>query len=585
MFVLPSKLLLVRNQVLNARLILMLGAVFITGCSSTYYREKADKQVYDILNQAELGLFGKTNEFTIDTRYSDRDPDGIPSMELITERALDSTNITLNLPQALIKAYADNRNYKTRKEQLYLTALTLTLRQWDFAKRPFGQLRGGFDRESDKDLRLDSNGNRFGFTEALKSGGTFSLTLANDIVRYFTGDPRRSINTVVSANLAQPLLRGSTARIIAENLTQAERDVIYATRDFALFQQTFGVEIVTDYFRLLQRQDNVRNAYNNYAALDEAVTRLEELEDADRIPRFQVDQAKQSRLSGRSSYLRAVQQYQGQLDEFKKKLEIPQGVHVNLDASGLEQLKQTGLQVVQISDREGYESSVTNKFDILNEIDRFEDSKRKIWVAADALRANLTFVTDASLANEATDYADFDPGNFTASAGLQLDLPFDRRSQRNTYRTRLIDFERQIRSLSLTLDNARDAVREDLRQLEQLRQNFEIQTQALKLANERVSITPELIAANRAQTRDELEARNALLAAQNAVTAVLVDYLSARLKFLVDIGVLNMDGDQWWLRTDQLVATSETGPVAGLGAPQDGIYTPEQVFSGRAELN
>lgn len=574
-----------RDRISSSWLIVLLGAVFITGCSSTYYREKADKQVYDILTQTELGLFGKTNSFSIETRYSDRDPDEIPAMELITERALDGTNVTLSLEQALTKAYESNRNYKTRKEQLYLTALTLTLRQWDFAKRPFGQLRGGFDRESDKDVRIDSNGNRFGFTEALKSGGTFSLSLANDMVRYFTGDPRRSINTVVSANLAQPLLRGSSARIIAENLTQAERDVIYAIRDFALFQQTFGVEIVTDYFRLLQRQDNVRNAYNNYQSLVETVNRLEALQDAERIPRFQVDQAEQQRLSGRSSYLRAVQQYQAQLDEFKKKLEIPQGVHLNLDTSGLDQLKKIGLQVVRMSDRAGYESAVTNKFDILNEVDRFEDSKRKIWVAADALRANLTFLTDVSLANETTDYADFDPGNFQTSVGLQLDLPFDRRAQRNTYRTSLIDFERQVRSLSLTLDNARDAVREDLRELEQLRQNFEIQKQALVLATERVNVTPELIDAQRAQTRDELEARNALLQAQNAVTGVLVDYLAARLSFLVDVGVLNMDGDKWWLKTNQMVATSETGPVPELNNSQEGIFSPEQVFSGLTELN
>lgn len=566
-------------------LIFAICALFLAGCSSTYYREKADQQVYEILSQKELGLFGKTNEFSIDTKYSKRDPDDIPAMELITGRKLDGTNVTLNLDAAIDMAFDRNRNYQTRKEQLYLTGLTLTLRRWDFAKKPFGALRGGVERERDKDFKGTTGANRIGFNQALKSGGTIGLSLANDMVRYFTGDPRRAITTVVSANLSQPLLRGSSADIVAENLTQAERNVIYGLRDFGLFQQTFSVEIVTDYFRLLQRQDAVRNSYNNYVRLGETVKQAEAFLDADRMKLIQVDQAKQQRLSGRSSYIRAVQQYQAQLDEFKKKLEIPIGVHLNIDDSSLGALKEIGLQLVGLTDRAGYEMAVTNKLDILNEIDRFEDSKRKIKVAADALRANLTLLTDASLQNDATDYANFDPGDFKASAGLQLDLPFDRRSQRNTYRTRLIEFEREIRSLSITLDNARDAVREDLRELEQLRQNYEIQKESLVLANQRVEITPDLIEAGKAQIRDLLEAQDAQLAAQNAVTAVLVDYLAARLKFLVDIGVLNTGGDRWWLETDELVATDSTGPVPGAGAETDNILTPKQVFDGQSVQN
>ncbi len=561
-------------------LLIFLCALVITGCSTDHYRKSADKEVYEILTGKELGLFGKTNEFSIDTKYSDRDPDAIPAMELIRGRKLDGTNVTLSLVAALETAFAHNRNYQTRKEQLYLTGLTLTLRRFDFAKKPFGQLRGGVNRETDKDLRGTSGANRGGFNQALKSGGTIGLSLANDMVRYFTGDPRRAITTVVSANLSQPLLRGSSAKIVGENLTQAERDVIYAIRDFALFQQTFSTDIVTDYFQLLQRQDAVRNSYNNYVRLIKTVVQAEAFFGADRMKLFQVDQARQQRLSGRSTYIRAVQQYQALLDEFKKKLEIPLGVHLNLDDSSLEELQKIGLQAIQLPDRSGYEMAVTNKFDIINEIDRFEDSKRKIKVAADSLRANLTFLTDASLQNDATDYANFDPGNFKASAGLQLDLPFNRRSERNTYRTRLIEFERELRSLTITLDNARDAVREDLRDLEQLRQNYEIQQEALVLANKRVEVTPELIEAGRAQIRDLLEAQSAQLAAQNAVTVVLVDYLAARLKFLVDIGVLTMDGDQWWLKNGQLVSPARTDPIAGGEAETAGILTPERVFEG-----
>lgn len=559
---------------------LLLGA-----CSASRYRQAADKEVYRILSQKESLVFGKTNAFSIDTEYSGRDPKDVPAMELVNERKLDGTNVVISLPEALKMAFANNRTFQTRREQLYLTALTLTLRRFDFEKQPFGRLGVTGERQSDQDLKLSSGSNRTGFTQALKSGGTIGATIANDMVRYFTGDPRRSITTVMSVNFMQPLLRGSSVAVVAENLKQAERDVIYAIRDFALFQQTFATDVVTSYFRLLERQANVRNAYNNYQRLSATADRAREMRVAQRMPAFQVDQALQQQLSGRSSYIRAVQQYQNQLDEFKKTLELPIGVHIILDNSSLSDLTARGLQLVNVTDRSGYERAVTNKMDILNEIDRFEDSKRKIVVAADALRANLTFLTDVSLQNDTTDYAKFDPGNFKASAGLQLDLPLNRRSQRNTYRARLIDFERQVRSLSLTLDNARDAVREDLRQLAQLNENFKIQTQALDLANQRVEATPLLIEAGRAQIRDLLEAQNAQFAAQNAVIGALVDYLDARLKFLVDLGVLNTDKAQWWFDNTELVDTSETGPVDGLADQTDGIHSPEEIFNGLAELN
>lgn len=567
---------------MKRKLLLILScALMITGCSTGYYRNKADKEVYDILSSKELRLFGSTNGFSVDTKYSHRDPLDIPAEELIEGRKLDGTNVTLNLVQALDLAVANNRSYQTRKEKLYLTALTLTLRRHDFAKKPLGQLAGGLVRESDTDLKGKIGDNEFGFKQAFQTGGAISLNLANDMVRFFTGDPRRSITTVISANLTQPILRGSSADVVAENLTQAERNVIYAIRDFALFQQTFSVEIVTDYFRLLQGQDEVRNSYNNYVRLVKTVEQAEAFYAAERMKLFQVDQAKQQRLSGRSSYIRAVQKYQAELDEFKKELEIPVGVHLNIDASSLEELQEIGLQLVRLPDRLGYEMAITNKFDIINEIDRFEDSKRKIKVAADALRANLTLLAGASLENDATDYANFDPGNYKASVGLELDLPFDRKSERNTYRARLIEFERQLRSLTLTLDDAREAVREDLRELEQLRQNHEIQTAALVLANKRVEVTPELFRAGKAQIRDLLEAQDAQLSAQNAVTAVLVDYLAARLKFLVDIGVLNRDEDQWWLKNGQLLGTDPSPSAPDAEADIDGILTPEQVFEGR----
>src|SRR5207247_3546500 len=86
-----------------------------------------------------------------------------------------------------------------------------------------------------------------GLDHLLKTGGTLSVKLANDILRYYTGDPRRSVLSAVSLDLFQPLLRGFGHNNAAvESLTQAQRNVIYAIRNFGFSQKDCALEIVND---------------------------------------------------------------------------------------------------------------------------------------------------------------------------------------------------------------------------------------------------------------------------------------------------------------------------------------------------
>ena len=551
--------------------------VFAAGCSRERYHAQADKDVYGILGRKQQLLFGQTNAFTIDTAESKRDPKDVRWEELLGERRGGAGRKVLTLDDALKIAVEHNRQYQFRKETLYLAALTLTGERHEFAKRPFASLGAGVARESDKDGRVDGSGS-IGFSQLLQSGGTISATLANDMLRYFTGDPRRSVTTVMSLNFTQPLLRGAGADVVAETLRQAEREVIYDLRTFALFQQTFATDVVTTYYRLLQRKDTVRNAYNNYMKLQKTRELLEAQLLGERRSKFEVDQAHQEELKGKSAYISSVEAYQTALDQFKITLGFPLGVELALDDAVLEDLKRAGLPLVETSEAASFAAAVDNKLDILNEIDRFEDSKRKITVAADRLKANLTFVSGVSLANDSVNYSKFDVSQYSANAGLQLDLPFDRLLQRNAYRSTLIGFERSLRSLALTLDTARDSVRQGLRNLEQLQQTYAIQTNALQLADSRVAVSDILLQAGKAQIRDKLEAQSAQVLAQNAVTQVLVDYLVARLKFLVDVGALRTQGEKWWLAPQPLPAGVTPQPKRQQAGSDAVVEPPEKVF-------
>jgi outer membrane protein TolC len=551
-------------------------AVGTPGCKPARYRASADKEVYGILQAKQQQTFGKTNGFTIDTPYSAREPNTVPPTEILQDRAQGST-LRPAVAEVLQLALKQSRDYQFRKEALYLSALTLTRERHEFRPNPFARGAAYLTRQADGERTARATTD-LGFDQLLKNGASLGVTLANDFLRYYTGDGRRSASTLLSLNFIQPLLRGAGRSIAAENLTQAERNVIYELREFGRFENTFAVDIVSSYYRLLQQKDTVRNEYNNFRSLTLARERAEALA-RDRFSGLQVDQAKQDELSARNRYLVATRNYQALLDEFKIRLGLPLGTTVSLTDAALGELKDLGPVPVLVTEHDAYASAIQHRLDLRNHIDRFEDSQRKVKVAANRLKADLRFVADAAIASDPPDdYANFDFDHYRASAGIELDLPVDRLRERNEYRASLIAFERQIRALALALDDVRDNVREGLRNLQQIRQSYVIQTSAADVAQRRVEAATLSLQAGRAQIRDLLEAQNALVDAQNAVTRTLVDYHVARWRFLIDIGVLDTGADRFWLLQPEVGPAPEAAHPDRTTPPSDEVIPPDQLF-------
>ncbi|MCI0539199.1 MAG: hypothetical protein L0Z50_28665, partial [Verrucomicrobiales bacterium] len=59
------------------------------------------------------------------------------------------------------------------------------------------------DRSSSGDQSLRA-ANRVGVDTLFKTGGRIGLDIANDLLRFYTGDPRRSALSTISLSLAQP---------------------------------------------------------------------------------------------------------------------------------------------------------------------------------------------------------------------------------------------------------------------------------------------------------------------------------------------------------------------------------------------
>jgi len=556
-----------------------LAAWILSGCSSAHYRRSADKEVYRIIQGVDRQILGLTNDFTIDTPYSKREPKTILPDEIIEDRTATNRR-TLNLDRALDLAVQYSREYQTQKEQLYLTTLTLTGARYEFTPQFLANSTAQIDG-SPSGSDVGSVNSQVGVSQLLKTGGRLTMSLGNDLVRYFTGKPdvvaRNSAINALSVDLTQPLLRGFGINDPSvESLTQAERNVVYAVRTYSLYQQQFAVDTVNAYFSLLTQKDIVRNNYRNYTNRVET-TKYLDARAVDRERRSNVDDARTAELTARTSYINSLASYLTSLDGFKTRLGLPLSEELYLDDRDLKELIEAGLTPVDVDRQAGFRICVEKQMDVLNAVDRFEDSKRKVRIAADRLRAELSLFANASLQSEGPDdYTNFDPNKVRYTAGVRLNLPVDRLQERNNYRATLVSFESQLRSLGLTLDNYKDRIDRGLRTVEQARLNYLNGVESLKVAERRVDNNAMLLEASRATIRDVREAQDGLIQAQNNLSALYASYLAARLGLLLNIGVIDTRPDKFWLLDplkDQL--TPDQRSVPSLRMPDDQVLPPD----------
>ena len=512
------------------------------GCSPQKYKADADKEVYNIIDSKWKNSFGQKANYRVrDTAPSPND----------VNIAASVPSGAINLAQAAAMATANNRDYQTRKETLYLSALELTLIRHQYTLQWFGTVDGGYvkkgagdSREEDVSVSSESGGT---FKQILAGGTIVSTRLAIDWLRFLTGDPRTSLASVLSASVTMPLLGSGAGKVELEKLTLAERSVLYQIRDFNRYRQTFVVSIVNDYYRVLQLRDRVANAENNYKMVAESKERLEMEAQAGRRNRFEVDQAEQNMLTAKDGYVSAQQEYEQALDSFKISLSLPADANVELDQNELMALENIGITQPDYTLDMAVETALLRRLDLANSADKIDDSLRLVILATDGLGTELNLLGSASVnSKEKTEFDNLQFHRGTYGLGFEADLPFDRKAERNAYRRALINLEQSRRQYENDVEEVKLSVRNTYRQLIEAAERHKIQVKSLKLARTRVESTSLLLEAGRLTTRDLLDSQNALLQAQNNVTAALVGHMIAKLSFFQDVGILQVKPDGMW---------------------------------------
>ncbi|WP_152050432.1 TolC family protein [Tautonia marina] len=272
----------------------------------------------------------------------------------------------------LTLALQNSRAYQFQLENLYLQGLAVTLQRFQFMPQfaagmsPGGPSFGGFagpnpgnsylyrTQETGTPASLMNIGTLAGVGKLLSFGTSVTGNFANQTVINFGGPNAVSTTSqsFLPLNLVIRFLRGGGRAFVLEPLTQAERNLLYAIRDFGRFRQEFFVSVLaggglsgggggdplTGYLSVLGVLQAVENNTKNVAAYERVLEVFQELSRgaASTVAPLDLVNVEIDLQSQRLSLLQSSVTYRNQLDNFKQQLGLPPDLPLLPDSNLLE---------------------------------------------------------------------------------------------------------------------------------------------------------------------------------------------------------------------------------------------------------
>lgn len=542
-------------------LLLSLGySVSLSSCSPNFYQTRADQETYTALFQKMPEV---ENVEPVDVDLAPAAPLDLSGLQNRASSAdflgemgeYERNSKVLSLADALETGITYGRDYLSARERVFLSGLDLTLARHRLAPTFY---TGGFG-----ELATDSRDaavqvgmtklvstNTFsrvqstGFNWLYRTGARISTDFTQDFLRFLSGH-RSLSDSDLAVTLIQPLLQGGGTTVTMERLTQEERNLLYDLRSFADFRRSFVVDLVSDYFGVLRARDRAHNNYVAYQGFLKNVEREEALAEEDRRTQTQLGKLSQAKFKAESQWIDAVRNYQSRLDEFKLTIGVPVDTKLILDDRELARL---GIDDLTLTREESVKVALVTRPDLATAADVVDDAARRIKVAKNGLLPGLDIAVDynsVSNPGDRTPALNWDRRRWSTS--LDVDLPLDRKAERNIYRASMIDLDRAKRAKELADDRARLQVYDAWRALDQAKRNYQISGQAVDLAARRLEEQTLLAELGRGEARDLVDAQEDLVDAQNQKTSALVDHTLARLRLWRDMGILYISGDGSWV--------------------------------------
>ncbi|HED52973.1 MAG TPA: TolC family protein [Phycisphaerales bacterium] len=446
--------------------------------------------------------------------------------------------LPLTLADTLRLSQTQSREYLSAQEQYIIAAIRLMIQRHTFDPRLFNTTTvsvagAGSDASFTAVLNIM---NELGVTKQFERGGQLAaswiLNASEDLRTGATDRYTQSSELVLSGNF--PLLRGAGS-VASESLIQAERDLVYAARDFERFRRQLFVSIASDYIRLLQQHATIENQQRRIDSLQRLQDETRAKAEAGQLRDFEISIAQSDLLSAQAALAGLQDQYRLLEDRFKIRIGLPVDQRVTL-APILLSLPDPAVELDQAT-----RAALDYRLDLQNTRDRVLDARRSVANARNALLPDLNIDARVGLPTD-PDVDDagvsFDPGELNYSAGATLQLPLDRLNERLQVRESVIQLEQQIRGYEQARDNvvidARAAVRAvELARLQLTLAERQVETNRRRQRGQSIdrdTITPQEI----------VDTQNALLASENARDQARADLRIAILNYILSTGQMRV---------------------------------------------
>lgn len=453
--------------------------------------------------------------------------------------AADVAPRTLTLDDALRLAHSQGRTITTEREDLALQEATLAKVRGDYRPIPSASLGASASGTGSGQPPSLARTGEASVSQSLPGGGT--ATVSGSATS--THDPHglASISAGrVSVSLTQPLLRGAGNLVWRENLTEAERALLYEQRRYATFREDLTISTATAFWGLQRQQAAVAAARAAEERAAFTYQQSQALMSVGKTNANDVFRAETNVLQAKQAVIDEEAAFATQADALKLELTIDPAQSLSIDTTP------PRLDPARIDAAMALTAALERRRDLATAHDAVADAARAFALARrdllPRLDANARIGWNGALED---DHAGWDQPP-AWQAALSLDVPLDRRAERLSLDRARVAHLRAMRSESEQRERVIVQVREGIRQLRSAQASLTIQSRNYAQAKRRAEKAEIDFKSGELSNRDLVEAQNDVRSADDARYAALVSYRIAELSLRRDTGTLAVRDDGSW---------------------------------------